>query len=119
MYEIVATIRDKVIEMEVEYERMKVELSNVDKSIKDLYHLLEIDKLNAIEITTIASELRKNLRLRRKLKEDIMPYRNFMSDPRLEKLLVSWLSVSDGKKSKERLARYDAEARESRKRIFG
>jgi hypothetical protein len=119
MYEIVDVIKAKVIEMELEHKKLTSQLSTVECAVKDLYHILELDNLNAVEISLVAKKLRENLRLRRKLKEAIMPYSAFKGKPSLEKDLVNWLHLSTQERSDNRVDKYKKESEEARKRIFG
>ena len=55
----------------LEMKNLKDKVSANDKEINNLYHMLEVLKLNAVYIAKISKKLSAALKLRRTLKEDL------------------------------------------------
>ena len=105
----VETIVECVNNLTRRYKDVSAELSSCDAEIGSLQHILEIDKLNAIQISKTVKLLREQLALRRELKEEksilqgiIDKTENFSSISKVYADLV--------KRSEARLADYDKQA---------
>lgn len=69
--EILKIMKDFFEGIDIEYSNLLQELSNKEAEQQDLLHELELNKLNAVEITKVAIDLKKVRKERRVIKNDI------------------------------------------------
>lgn len=69
--EILKIMKDFFEGIDIEHSNLLQELSNKEAEQQDLLHELELNKLNAVEITKVAIDLKKVRKERRVIKNDI------------------------------------------------
>lgn len=95
-----------------EYDRLSTERSAIDKSISDLYHIIEYAPLNAVQLVKTTIAIREALKTRRKIKEQFIHYQ------RLKDILVPALrKLESNDRASVREETYRQESIESAKRF--
>lgn len=89
-------------DLESKVKKVKKELSDVDKDVNSLYHLLEYGKNDAVSLVKIAKKLTDSLRLRRSLKEDHIALQGISSMlPSYNKITQKTRAINNNKEQRE------------------
>ncbi len=104
-----------VDKLKAEHGAVIAELSTIDKSMNDLYHMIEYLPLNARDLSRVTKKMKEHLRRRRALKEQ-----SNINQMILQGIVEKTKAVSDiEKRVTDREASYRAEAKVAFDKMFG
>jgi len=86
------------------------DLSALDKKISNIYHVIEISNMNAVQFTKVSYKLKEVLVQRRQIKEDVIMIDGCLKDNKSSETLT--------KEATKRLERYSQECKQALSKLI-